>query len=265
MSFGEIVFYLAITGIIIVIINKSFFGKSDRDYKVYQENLKSRLNDDMIYDPETGVKMTLEQAEKGAWIENDNLSRIKSKEEIEKYFDGSERVIEDIANILKTEEFKSIKLSNKQVEVLELTQILSKYDDWSYSSAFKINENDIIIFPEVHIHSRGKGTISFTGNQIMFWLKIHNTFGHYFLREKETHEKIFDFFRNDDDFKLSNFEVFSIVQSKNILSVLTILERFSHLKNIEIELQNDNLFIKTTNEPSILEFNSLFDLIKRDC
>lgn len=60
MAFGEVLFYLLIIGIFLFIISKILFGKSRADID-YEEKMKLRLNDDWIYDPETGTKMTLEQ------------------------------------------------------------------------------------------------------------------------------------------------------------------------------------------------------------
>lgn len=262
MAFGEIVFYLLISGIVIHLLYKFLFEKSQKEYNEYEKNIKLRLNDDKIYDPETGVKMTLEQAQKGTWIKNDNFSRIRTEEEIDTYFDGVEKEIEKIANNLKSRNFKHTKISNKYIKVLEKTHMLSKYDDWTYYNAFNLNDDDKVLFPEVQYHYRGKGTSSFTGIQIMFWLKIEDIGGHYFLREKETHEKILDLFRRDDDFKFGNFEVFTIIKSTNIKKIISTLSPFEKLKNIEIEIRNNDLFIKTTNQPNISEFNKLLNFIE---
>lgn len=258
MSLGEIAFYLLIIGIIISFLTKIF---KDSDSDEYQKKLKKRLDNEFLYDPESGTEFTLEEAEKGIWIQNNNHNKIKTSEELDTYFDGSERIIEEIANSLKKLKLKSIKLDNNQTKILEATQILSKYDDWSYSNAHQICQDKLVLFPEVHIHSKGKGTINFSGYQILFWIKVQNISGHYFLRKKHISEKIFDLIRNDDAFKFEDFEVFTFKSSKNISQILSILKAYKKLKDIEIEIHDNNLFIKTTTEPTLLEFQNLFDVI----
>ena len=58
--------------------------------KQYEEYLEESLEDEHLYDPETGAKITLEQAESGHWINHDNefkpidlrgLEKFQTKEE----------------------------------------------------------------------------------------------------------------------------------------------------------------------------------------
>lgn len=149
------------------------------------------------------------------------------------------------------------------METLEDTYLLSKYSDWSYTNAFSMSENEIVFFPHVSIYGEGKGSISFTGHQILFWLKIKDIFGHYFLKEKQLSDTITDFISNDSEFKFGDFKVYTIKSSKNRLQILTMLKPYETLTNVEIEIHNDNLFIKTTDGPTVSGFEALFNTIKK--
>ena len=262
MTAGEIAFSIAIAGIAIALISK-LFQPSKEDLE-RERAMKERLSDPYLYDPETGAKITLEQAEAGTWIVNDNLQRIRSKNEIDSYFEGAEKVVEEIANVLKSKGFKRTKINDNQIRTLEKSQVLSKYDDWSYTNAFEIN-NGLVILPQVNINYKGRGTIEYHGYQTLFWMKINDINGHYFLREKETSEKVFDLIRSDDEFKFKDYEVFTISSSKNPIQTLRILTPLTSIKDIEIEVHNDNLFIKTTIEPAVQKFEELYEVAKNVC
>ncbi len=140
--------------------------------EIEEENrLKKSLEDEFIYDPETGTKLTLEQAESGHWIAHNNENRIKDSNEIEQFYYGDEREIEKLKNHIKETGYTYKKLTNSQIELLEKTEMLSKYDNWSYSNSF-INDNGncFVLFPKVEIignrHQSG-----YHESQIMFWIK----------------------------------------------------------------------------------------------
>src|SRR5690606_5646794 len=84
-------------------------------------------------------------------------------------------------------------------------------------------------------------------SHLMFWKKVKNTNGHYFLREKSSTEKIFDKFRNDDDLQLKDYESYTFKRSYDLIQINRLLKNFENQKNLEIEIFNDNLFVKTMN------------------
>lgn len=263
MSLGEVVFYFVVFLIVLSILGK-FFKKSDVE-KDYEKKLKERLNDEFLYDPETGARFTIEQAEDGSWINHKNDSRIKSSKEIENYYDGSEKIVEEIANYLKSKNYKPVKLSSNQIEKLEASKLFEKYSDWSYSNSFSFNnEKSFVFFPEVHINQINRDS-HFRGYQIMFWTKINNNFGHYYLREKALSEKFFDLLRKDDDFKIDGFEVFTIKENKDIIPIINTLNHFERETNLEIEINKDDLYLKTLTEPSLDDFMRLEEKIQNLC
>lgn len=244
MRFGEIVFYFIVIAIIINFAYKFFFSKTEQE-KEYERKLKKSLADEFIYDPETGAKLTLEEAESGNWLAHDNLNRIKSKEELEQYYRGKEKEIEELVNFLKSNGYKFTKLSNSQIEFLEQTKILSKYDDWSYSCSYSFNEGkDFVFFPRVTYHNN-KHENGYSESQIMFWINDIRLDGHLYLRDKTYFEALTDRVRNDDLIKLDHFETFVFKKSTNMIPLIKTLQLLDIEKELEIEIIENSLLIKS--------------------
>lgn len=264
MVLGEIVFYISISLIVIVQVCK-FFKQSDED-KEYDRKLKESLKDEFIYDPETGTKLTLEQAESGHWIPHNNLNRVKSKEEIEKFYVGREKDAEELINHLKVSGYEYNKLTNFQIEILEHTKIFEKYDDWSYSNSFSFdNGKNFIFFPAVEYNAQNNYQNNFKESQIMFWIKNEKLTGHFYLREKTNFERISDLLRNDDEIKLNDYESFTYKKSNNILNIIRALKLFEKEKELEIEIKGDNLLVKTLKFPNMEDFLRIEKIIKNVC
>lgn len=246
MKFGEIVFYFIFAINVIYLTYRFFFSKTEQEIeKEYKRKLKEGLFDDFIYDPETGTQLTLEEAESGHWIKHDNLDRIKHKEELDQYYSEKEREIEELANFLKTRGYKFTKLTNSQIEFLEQTKILSKYDDWSYTCSYSFNDGkDFIFFPRVTYNNNGNKN-GYSESQIMFWIKDNRLNGHVYLREKTNFEAFADMIRNDDLIALNHFETFVFNKTTNTIPLLKTLQLLDAEKDLEIEIIDENLLIKS--------------------
>lgn len=72
------------------------FFIQDRKDKVKRKEQEARLEDELIYDPETGSNLTLEEAEKGRSIRLDVPLRIKSNEEIAANYADDDKELEYI-------------------------------------------------------------------------------------------------------------------------------------------------------------------------
>ena len=96
----------------------------------------------------------------------------------------------------------------------------------------------------------------------MFWIKTDNVNGHYFFREKSLPEKLLDLLRNDDELKLTDYECFTIKKSHSIILIRKILNLFENEKGLEIEIDNENLFIKTTKLVNIDDIIRIEKIIK---
>ncbi|OED35735.1 hypothetical protein AB832_06145 [Flavobacteriaceae bacterium (ex Bugula neritina AB1)] len=244
MEIGEIVFYVAIGSAVIYQASRlyKFIFKETEDQQEYESKLKESLADEYIYDPETGARMTLEQAQSGHWIAHNNESCIMSEKEIDSLYTEEEKdAYRTINYLISSKKYKRQKLTSEEVNCLEKTKILGKYKDWSYSDSFGIKYyNGILLIPSV---SYGDND---SESQAMFWLKLNTDLGHYYLREKSSVEKLFDLIRNDDELRLANYESFTFKRTENLIVVNDLLKNFEGLKGLEIEFMNNNVFIKNT-------------------
>lgn len=235
--------------------------KTKEDIEI-EKRLNESLEDEFIYDPETGTKLTLEQAESGHWIAHDNPKRIKKSEEIEEFYDGKEREIEELKNYIIQSGYSKKKLSKLQVALLEKTQTLSKYDNWTYSGSLTNNdETCFVLFPDVELKGN-KHMDSYNESQMLFWIKEEQLSGHFYLREKTTFEALADKLRNDDDIKLDNYESFTIQKSNNILHVIRILNFFKEEKGLEFEIYDGNFIIKTLKLANMQDYLRIEKIIK---
>ncbi|WP_452599128.1 hypothetical protein [Pontimicrobium sp. MEBiC01747] len=236
----DVEFYFLIGLIIALCLNFWIFRKTPED-KEYERKLKESLNDEFITDPETGVKLTLEEAESGVWLAHDNEFRTIPEEELNKIANDNEREVEVALNYIRESRFFiKTDLTYEEENKLKKTKVLKGYDNWFYSDAYKF-ENGFIFLPSVEWNkNRFHQEV-----HLMIWYKIETIEGHYLFREKTSSEKFFDRIRNDDDIKLKNYECFTVEKSRNIIKINTILNKIIHNKGLEIEIDNDNLFIKT--------------------
>ena len=260
MELGEIAFYICISLIVLYQLNKWIFYRTEEEKK-YDQKLKESLADEFIVDPETGTKLTLEQAESGHWIANDTEYRTIPENELEKLPTEGEKQAEMALNYLReSKEYLRAELTDEQLDFLEKTKTLTKYDDWEYSNPFKFKKG-IVLFPAVELN----GTIHYQESHIMFWVKIADINGHYFFREKSSSEKFFDFLRNDDDIKLHDYECFTFKKSHNIVLIKSILKYFENEKKLDIEMHNDNLLIKNTKLVNLDDIIRIEKIIKNVC
>ncbi len=242
MEIGEIVFYIAIGSTAIYQASRlyKFIFKETGEQKEYERKLKESLANEYIYDPETGARMTLEQAQSGHWIAHNNESRIISEKEINSlYTEEQKHAYRTINYLISSKKYKRKKLTSEEINCLEKTKILGKYKDWSYSDSFRIEYcKGILLIPSVTYDDND------SESQAMFWLQLNVDLGHYYLREKSNVEKFFDLIRNDDELKLTKYESFTFEHTKNLIIVNDFLKSFEGHKGLEIEFMNNNLFIK---------------------
>lgn len=264
MDFGEIIFYIVAVILVLILITKmlsSLFSKTEEE-KEYEKKLKESLADEFIYDPETGTRLTLEQAESGHWIENDNYNRIKSQEEIEKRYFGKEKEVEELINEMKKSRYEFSILSESQLDFLENSKLLSKYDNWSYSHPFSFNDGkDFVFFPNVQ-YAGTRHESPYQESQILFWIKDDKLSGHFYLREKSTIENLSDIFKSDDVIKIKNYETFAFKKSQNQIYVTKMLSIFEKERGLEIEIIDNNLLIKTLRLVNHEDFNRIEKIMK---
>ena len=265
MKFGEIIFYIVVVILILFLIKKmlksSLFSKTE-EKREYEKNLKESLADEFIYDPETGARFTLEQAESGHWIENDNYNRIKSQEEIDRHYFGKEKEIEELVNEMRKSGYEYEILSDEQIDFLENSKMLSKYDEWSYSHSFSFNTNkNFVCFPNVK-YNGARFETGYSESQILFWIKNERLSGHFYLREKSKAENISDLFKSDDLIKIKSYETFAFKKAENHIYLTKILSKFENEKNLEIEIIDANLLVKSLKLVNSEDFYRIEKIVK---
>lgn len=255
-----------IAGAFILVIY--LFIKMFEDYKLEKsenEQINKRLNDEFIYEPETGVKLTLEQAESGHWISHNNVNRIKSEEEIKNnFFNETEIEYEYLKRYLFMNNFVRFEMIDEDFEILSKTSILKKYDDWKFFESFS-NNKILVSILTVYYEAKHRQQSGFNQRQIILKYNDLKLSGHYYFRSKTISEVFTDkYIRNDDDIKLENFECFTLIKSSNVLYLNNLIKKIDFDYNIEIEILDGTLILKNINFSTTEEFiklNSIFEKI----
>lgn len=223
---------IGVIGFVLILI-VAFQSKTTAE-KEEEARLQKSLEDDRIFDPETGVYISLEEAESGVWSTDDREKHYMPEQQLSEEGDNLKMTI----NFLNNNEYytKTGSLPDAEYAIIESSKILSKYEDWFYSNTLKF-EKGYVFLPMVEE--------GFDGSLLMFLVKINSLKGHYYLREKETAEKFFDLLRKDDDLSLKGYESFTFRRSKNIQEINQFLKIFEGEKGLEIEINDTYLLIKT--------------------
>ncbi|WP_196887438.1 hypothetical protein [Aureivirga sp. CE67] len=212
----------------------------------FKKNKYKDFKDDLLFDPETNTSMTLEEAESDLLIEKENKEPL-SEEYFEDLKYDDEREFFKIHDFYRvSEDYKKITFSNAQFRFLENSMLLSQYTDWRVSNTFKNIKQEkyvSLIFVSTHENHEESGI---SDNQLFFWLKLRNTSGHYVFKEKTIGDKITSLFDSDNSLIKSKYKVIPIKKYSSTLQIKKLVQKFESIKNVEFEIYEDNLFIKTT-------------------
>ncbi|MGS2726617.1 hypothetical protein ACU8DI_08410 [Psychroserpens sp. BH13MA-6] len=256
------IFIVALVIVLISLVFNIIVGIETKSDKKQQERMKRSLEDAYIIDPETGAKLTLEQAESGHWVAHDNEFREVPEEELKSLAFEEQEQIERALNYLRSSRrfLKAEDFVDDAYEVISNCVTLTHYDDWSYASLFRFDLGYIFtVAPETY------SPIYYCESQLMMWLHIPTIEGHYYFREKTKAEAFFDKIRNDDELKFENYECFTFKKSTQILHIRRLMDILVNFKGLEIEIKNDHLFIKTLrliNKEDVLTFERLITLLE---
>ncbi|WP_047546066.1 hypothetical protein [Psychroserpens sp. Hel_I_66] len=237
-------FISLVCGIAVLFCLYVIFRPKTKEEKEYDRRLEESLKDEFIIDPETGAKITLEEAESGHWVNHNNEFRTIPESDLKKLTEDEKQAEIALNYLRESRAFRKTELTDEQFDIFDKTKTLNSYDDWTYSNPFSFQDG-ILILPAPELHGMTYYQDDYKESHVMFWKKIYNTNGHYYLREKSATEKLFDKIRNDDDLQLKDYESFTFKRSYDIIKINKILEKFENQKGLEIEINDDNLFIKT--------------------
>lgn len=153
---------LAVTALVVFIILRP--SKAEREH---DEEVAKRLEDETIYDPETGAKLTLEQAESGHFIGNDGDDRVKSDEEIAEHYRDEEREVEYIRRY-----FAERKIPQYEGEdiggLIHGSEMIKQFDDCNIASLWEIVPGVFIAIIQVlYSYTSGRSEVSGLDNQVV--------------------------------------------------------------------------------------------------
>lgn len=173
--------------VVVVIALGSIFVKSDRE-KAEEAEMEKRLADEVIYDRETGVKMTLEEAENGYIVKGTLTPRFKTDEEIEQHYSDEEKDIEYIKRFFVDYDIVESTEGFEVMDVLTLSEMSKLYEHFEVDELWKYREGVYVAL--IGIMSRYvSGTFSDT--QLAFVVKqdipakLHNAFRDYEIEYRD--------------------------------------------------------------------------------
>lgn len=172
---------LTIIGIAFLVIALGYFvhmsTKIDRQNR---KKLEEQLDDEYIYDPETGLKMTLEEAEQGAIFESNGIGKIKSDAEINSIEDENIRELHRIRNFFLKSELTNVDIDEFEIMRAKIAslQFSSNYSRIETDFITKVSENSYIALTSVAYVIAGKrGGSSYDDNQIFGIIENDKTIG----------------------------------------------------------------------------------------
>ncbi len=244
----------------LIILSMKYRSKSEREY---DKKLKESLRDEYIIDPETGAKLTLEQAESGHWVAHDNEFRTTPEEDIQKLFTEEQKEAERVVNHLAREtRYRRSKFPEEQIAILENTKTLSKYDNWSYSNCYRIEgRNGFVFMPAANIQGQTYYEDDYHESQLMFWITTETDLGHYYFREKTGSEKFLDKLRSDDVIKVKDYESFAFKESDSPVRMLQLLKRLEKVQGFEMEFMDTHIFLKSTKLVNLKDLRIMEDIV----
>ncbi|WP_299278084.1 hypothetical protein [uncultured Psychroserpens sp.] len=255
MALGIVIVLSFVVGLALLLYFLLGFEKKSGDKD--QEQMRRSLEEEYIFHPETNAKISLEQAESGEWDVNGNEFWERSEEDIRKFAFEDQKIMERALNYLRSSKWflKAEPLNDESIETLYQTKILNQTENWIYSDIFYF-DSGYVFAP----HLKGEC-------KLVMWLRIDAINGHYYFREKTKTEAFFDKIRNDDDISLINYECYTFKRSNQITRVKDLMSKLSGINHLEIEIMDNNLFIKTDrliNKEDVITFEKILSILYRD-
>lgn len=188
--------------------------------------------------------------------DTDNLNPTEEKEVLlEDKLDAKELV-----SHLKESGYVLTDFTDLQIDILENTKILDKYDDWSYADVYTSGKI-LLFFPKVVVPAERRST-HYTEFRLMFWTKIDNYTGRYYFWEKASGDRYYDRIRTNDDIKLANYDSLTLCEGGNHDAIKKVVDLLDKESGLEIEVEDDDLFVKTFKSPNLEDFKRIESILK---
>jgi hypothetical protein len=253
LPFAIIITFLALVSI--------FVFRKTKDEKEEEAALRARLDDAFLYDAESGKKLSLEELENDEIvIDEAQLNRIKTEEEINQFFQEEDRILELLLNELKRKGFGYKDFTELELDQLGKTLLLTQYDDWSYTRPYFHSIRNIrVCFVNVeNYYTSGKNSGSHSFNQLVYWVQNKSFTGHIYFREKTAIDKFMGLFEHQDEISINEFLGTAIVPSPQQDYILSRLSELLLFNDIDLEQIGENLYVKTQKIPTREECEAHF-------
>jgi len=97
----------------------------------------------------------------------------------------------------------------------------------------------------------------------LFWVRILGLNGHYLLVEKSFNGKILGLIEGEEYEERDNFFIKTFRASKYTVRNIDFIDNFNEIAGIEIEIWDENIFIKTKKMFSYQEFELVLSAIQK--
>lgn len=228
---------------------KSIINKDIIDYK--KEDV---IEEGMLFDPETGCLITLEQAQSGVW-DLDSCKKID--------FPNHEKVqLIQVVEYFRKLKFNQIKQNYNEdseneydkISVLfQDCQILQKYKDWFCSEVFEINNHCWLIILNVSYKNVNE-------EQILYFLDKTKSTGHYHFLEDNLENRLLKLLHPEKDLILDNYITNTLEKSKSIVENKSILNELKGYKKLDIEFFHGMILIKSKRPICIEDAKALVEI-----
>ncbi|MCG8574342.1 MAG: hypothetical protein MI810_05605 [Flavobacteriales bacterium] len=242
--------------------------KERKETKEYNERLKKSLEDDRIYDPETGTFITLEEAQSGLPLDDKSISNLIPEEEIDDVLWGEQAIHARINNALIEANAEPIGLDKEQIEILNRSHILNHSKEWSYSKMYQTAASSFILL--INITYLRNPDSSHYEKQILGFTKINQSLGHHVAEPATLENKLVNLVE-DDTIIIPNWEVTTYKASDNINLADEIIRGFNTEKRsddtvldesefapMSIEIIENYVIYRCTRQIRLEDINSFF-------
>jgi len=222
----------------------------------------------LLDDPLTGEKVTLSENFGNADDIDDGLTyegnHRTSEKVLNKYAtqDGNlEHQFHLIKNYLLDIGFIFKKFSASEITLLEASQLLSGFEDWTYAYSYHKDNLSIFISFVVSTNKRTKGGAIIEDTSICFWLRDFRFYGHYCFYRKNMVDNLASLFQSAKPELKEGYQTIILKKSGNEKELSQFLENLQFDGDLEIEVHDSNVFIRITNLASLENVIKLYQVI----
>lgn len=251
-------FFIFFVIIALLVIYSLFFSDNKPKKVIKKDNIDYKKEDlieeGMLYDPETGCLITLEQAQSGIW-DIDSCKKID--------FPNQDKTqIKQVVEYFRKLKFKQIKQnyaedSENEYDKISVffqdCQILQKYEDWFCSEVFEINNHCWLIILNVSHKNVNE-------EQILLFVNNTKSTGHYQFLENDLENRLLKLLHPEKDLILDNYITNTIEKSSFTLENKAILSLINGYKNLDIELCKGKILIKSKRPVCLEDANILVEI-----